>query len=123
MSDMKPKNTKIILGGKEYGLRFTLNAIDDVQEHLDMPISQLPTILNDEMKRIKGLRYLLTVLINEAIDCEIDEGGENRPHVEERFVGRQINADNVNSLVSAVYASFSGATPDSGEDDPNPPSA
>jgi hypothetical protein len=38
MSDLKPKGTKIQLGNQQYGMRFTLNAIDDIQEHFDVPI-------------------------------------------------------------------------------------
>ena len=115
MSDLKPKPVTIELGGKEYGLLFTLNAIDDIQDRLDIPISGIGDLLSDERMAFKGLRILLTILINEAID-DAETGG---PHVEERWVGRKITMDKIDELKDAIYASFADALPE-GEDE-NPP--
>ena len=38
------------------------------------------------------MRYLLTLLINEDIDCVNDETGGNRPLLDERYVGRHIDS-------------------------------
>ena len=118
MSDLKPKGKKITLGGKEYGLRFTLNAIDDIQDHFDIPIEDLGKLFKDSKTRIRNLRYLLTVLINEDIDCVNDENDEKISHVEERFVGRQIDANNMQSMMTAIMNSFTAGTPES-EESPN----
>lgn len=127
MSDLKPKGRKIKLGGHEYGLRFTLNAIDDIQDHFDIPIQQLTELLKDEKSRVKNLRYLLTVLINEDIDCVNDElisseSKERLLHLDERYVGRQINVGNVQEIMGQVIRSFSDGAPESEgeeEEDPN----
>ncbi len=119
MSDLKPKGKKINLGGKEYGLKFTLNAIDDIQDHFDIAIEDLGKLFSDSKTRIKNLRYLLTLLINEDIDCVKDETGEGIAHVDERFVGRHIDAQNMQSMVTAIMKSFTAGTPESDEESPN----
>lgn len=115
MSDLKPMGTKIKLGDKEYTLLFDINAIDDIQDHLDMPISQLNEVLKDERKVYKVLKYLMTVLINEGIDDE-EKGGE---HVTERFVGRKITPGNMAQLRVSVLASFTNDTPEVTDENPN----
>lgn len=111
MSDLRPKATTIRLGGKEYGLLFTLNAIDEIQDRFNMPISQLDKLLSDERTVYKTLRYLLTVLINEAID----DAGAGDPHVDEKYVGRKITAADINALQSGIYTSFTAGMPESEE--------
>ena len=124
MSDLRPRGVKIRLGSKEYGMRFTLNAIDEIQEHFDIPISQLAELFKDGKTQIKNLRYLLTVLINEDIDCVNDETGEKQPHVEESYVGRHLDLSNMTELMSAIFKAFNKGAPepeagDEGDDDPN----
>lgn len=108
MSDLRPKPRKIELGGKEFGLLFSINAIDDIQDHFDIPIASLIDLLRDERKIFKNLRYLLTVLINEAIDDE--ENGQ--PHVEERWVGRKITPENIHGLSESILQAFSEGSPE-----------
>lgn len=119
MSDLKPKGVTIKLGNEEYGMRFTLNAIDDIQDHFDIAVSEISKLFEDEKKQIKNVIYLLKVLINEDIDCKNDETGENRPHVDERFVGRHIDVSNLKSTIAAIYGSFTAGAPECEDDDPN----
>jgi len=119
MSDMKPKGTKIEIGGREFGLRFTLNAIDDIQDHFDTPISELGLLLDNEKTRIKTLRYLLTVLINEDIDCIADETSEKQTHVNERWIGRNIDLHNAGKIVTAIAGALSGSMPETEDEIPN----
>jgi hypothetical protein len=120
MSALKPKGEKIKLGNNEYGLRFTLNAIDDIQDRFNIGILELDKLFADERNRIKNLRYLLTVLINEDIDCENDETGEKRPHVDERYVGRQIHAGNMVATMQSVYRAFIAHSTDPDIESPDP---
>lgn len=124
MSDLKPTGMKITLNKKEYGLRFTLNAIDDIQDHFDIPIQDLDQLLNDEKNAIKNIKYLLMLLINEDIDCRNDdlaEKGEKRnlEHLDERYIGRYINAANMNEMSTIIYQSFTDGMPEAEDDDPN----
>lgn len=116
MSDLRPKPAMINLSGKEYGLLFTINAIDDIQDKFDAPISDIGELMQDYKKTYKVLRYLLTVLINEAIDDA--ENGE--PHVTEKYIGRKLTPDNIPALQTAIFAAFSAGSPET--DDPNAPS-
>lgn len=119
MSDLKPKGTKIKLGKNEYGMRFTINAIDDIQEHCDIAIEDLTKLFKDSKTRFKNLKYLLALLINEDIDCVKDETGEEIPHVDERFVGRHIDSNNMKGIMETILAAFTSGTPEGDEDSPN----
>ena len=123
MSDLRPTGTKITLGGKEYGMRFTLNAIDDIQEHFGIDISDIGELFSDSRNRIKSLRYLLTLLINEDIDCVADETGEAPKHLDERYVGRYIDATNMQNLMGSIMQSFSDGTPRRDEEAGDVPNA
>ena len=119
MSDMKPKGTKIEIGGREFGLRFTLNAIDDIQDHFDTPISELGALLDNEKTRIKTIRYLLTVLINEDIDCIEDETSEKQQHITERWLGRKVDMQNAGGIISKIVKALSGSMPETEDEIPN----
>lgn len=123
MSDMQPKGIKIQINGEEYGMRFTLNAIDDIQEHFDIPIDELAGLFADPRRRIANIRYLLALLINEEIDCENDNGAK-RARVDERFIGRHITTGNMQNMIASIYAAFNNGSPVANEDDvPNGESA
>ena len=123
MRALKPAGEKITLGGNEYGLRFTLNAIDDIQEHFNIGISEMGKLFDDERGRVKNLRYLLTVLINENIDCENDENGEQRPRIDERYVGRQIHTGNMFDVMGSVYKAFKTHSTDADSEGGETPNA
>lgn len=117
MSDLRPKPAKIILGDKEYGLLFTLNAIDEIQDRFDIPISELSTLMQDERQVFKVLKALIAILINEAID----DSESGQPHVDEKYVGRKITVADIGTLKDKIFSAFTAGTPES--DDPNPQSA
>jgi len=114
MSNLKPKPTKIQLGDKEYGLLFTLNTLDDIQEHFNIGVEDLKDILDDPKKRFANIRWLITALINEAIDAESGE------HLSERTVGRYITLANMNEFMSLAFKSLKEGSPI--VEDPNLPS-
>ncbi len=115
MSDLKPKPITIELGGKEYGLLFSINVIDEIQDKFDIPISGLPELLKDERQVFKILRFLFTIMINEAIDDS--ESGE--PHVDEKFVGRKITVFDIPQLKDKVFGAFANGMPKDEDIDPN----
>jgi hypothetical protein len=119
MSDLKPTGVKIKLGNKEYRLRFTINVIDDCQDHFKVPISEIDSKLKDPQDGIKNIKYLLTQMINEDIDCIADETGEKLPHVDERYVGRYIEIGNVNGLIEKIYSTAKESSPEAEDEDPN----
>jgi hypothetical protein len=114
MSDLRPKPPEIEIGGKKYGILFNLNAIDEIQDRFDIPISKLADLMQDERKVFKVLKSLLAILINEAIDDS--ESGE--PHVDEKFVGRKITVADIPTLKDKVFSAFAEGMPKSDDDDP-----
>lgn len=116
MSDLQPKPTKITLGGKEYGLLFTINVIDAVQDKFDIAISQLADLMRDDRKTFKVLRFLLAEMINEAID----DAGNGEKHVDERAVGRKITPANMGDLSEAVLTAFTSSAPANNDEDISP---
>ena len=116
MSDLQPKPTTITLGGKEYGLLFTINVIDAVQDKFDIAISQLADLMRDDRKTFKVLRFLLAEMINEAID----DAGNGEKHIDERAVGRKITPANMGNLSEAVLTAFTGSAPANDDEDVSP---
>lgn len=117
MSDLRPKGTKIKLGKNEYGMRFTINAIDDIQDNFNISIEELTKLFQDNKTRFKNLKYLLALLINEDIDCLKDETGEEMAHVDERFVGRHIDSNNMQEIMETILRAFTNGTPEVDEDE------
>ena len=117
MSDLRPKSIKIKLGGVEYGLRFSLNAIDEIQDHFDKSILDLGDIMKDERKHFKNTAYILSVLINEEIDFQNETLSEKLPHIDEVFIGRRITLSNYRTATGKVFESF-GASASEDESDP-----
>ena len=118
MSDLKPANTKITLGNKEYSMRFTLNTIDDIQDKFNISIKDLPKLLNQNDRKIyKNITEILAILINEGIDCDNDENGKNENHINARYVGRYMDVTNNAANINAIYAAFGSGIPESDEDE------
>lgn len=123
MSDLKPTGDRIRLGKNDYKLLFSLNVVDDVQDKFDTPISELPKLMQDPKKQIKNVLQLLAMLVNEGIDFDNDMDGGKRPHIDARFVGRYIDANNVGELKSKILNSMVSGIPKQEDDaDPNPES-
>ena len=118
MSDLRPTHPEIEIGGKKYGVLFNLNAIDEIQDRFDIPISRLAELMQDERKVFKVLKTLLAILVNEAIDDS--ENGE--AHVDEKFIGRKITVADIPTLKDKVFSAFTMGMPESDDDDPNAPS-
>jgi len=115
MSDLRPNSTKITLGGTEYGLNFSIKAIDEIQDHYDMPILNIGKIMSDERKQFKNTAHILSILINEDIDCLNEDGGK-RHHVDENFTGRHIIPKTYRAAVEKIYEAFNASAPDGERD-------
>lgn len=97
-----------------YGLLFNLNAIDEIQDALDLPLSQFYAAMTDERKVFKVLKTMLAVMINEAID----DGGDGE-HVTPQFIGRKIKVSDIKSMKEKAYKAFTDGMPNAEGDDPN----
>ena len=103
---MKSGAYPITLNGEEYGLLFSLNALDEMQERFG-GYDKLHEVFNQDNKDwVKDTRWLFTLLINEARLAE----NENAETLSEQKVGRLINAGNLREIQKAIFASFAAGT-------------
>ena len=102
MGALKSGAFPVELNGKEYGLLFSLNALDEVQEKFGGYL-------------FKDTRWLLTLLINEALLAE----DENAQLLEEKRVGRLIHAGNLQEVQNAIFKSFYRGTAGDNSDTEN----
>lgn len=100
------------MNGKEYGLLFSLNALDAIQEKFGS-YDKLDEILSKDNKDVfKNVRWLFTLLINEAQLAE----DEDATQLTEEKVGRLITAKNMGEIQNAIYAAFAKGT--TGDNEP-----
>lgn len=99
MSAIKDGRFPVELGGKEYHLLFSLNALDEMQDRfggydkLDKAFDQS----NPNM--IKDLRWLLTLVINEGLE-------EGEQELTEKQVGKLIHIGNLPLIKDAIFNAF-----------------
>lgn len=106
MSALKSGAYPVTLNGKEYGLLFSLNALDEVQGKFG-GYDKLSEVFNDKNPNLfKDTRWLLTLLINEGLLAE----DENAQMLDEKRVGRLIHAGNLQEVQSAIFKSFAQGT-------------
>ncbi|MBC3938520.1 hypothetical protein D4A47_06280 [Anaerotruncus massiliensis (ex Liu et al. 2021)] len=120
MNNVKSKSVEIELGAQLFKIEFDFNVLCEIQERY----GSLDT-LDERLQDVREIRWLLTVLLNEAIDKENDEGAEKK-HVDESWVGRTVNFKNIGELAAKIAEAFGASMPDAGveagdegEDDPN----
>ena len=106
MSALKSGAYPVTLNGKEYGLLFSLNALDEVQGKFG-GYDKLSEVFNDKNPNLfKDTRWLLNLLINEGLLAE----DENAQMLDEKKVGRLIHAGNLQEVQSAIFKSFAQGT-------------
>ena len=120
MSDLNPKPVEIEYKGKVYKCLFTLNCIDEVQEHFDASLTDVINFdasLTDVIKMIadgkqtaRNVRFLVTLLLNESQDAP--ESG-----FDEMDVGAAIDIRNFNYYCMRVLEALGVSLPDDDGDD------
>lgn len=106
MSALKSGAYPVTLNGKEYGLLFSLNALDAIQDKFGS-FDKLDEVFNsDNESWIKDTKWLLALLINEAQLAE----DENAELLTEDRVGRMVHAGNLADIQNAIFAAFARGT-------------
>ena len=118
MSELNPKGNALTIGKRTYNLVFSVNIIDDIQDRFDKPISELPTLLQDERMRFKVTKYLVCALVNEAVDIHNDTSDEKWEKVDERYIGRNMTTQNIATYTTVIMKTFADSAPKV-DDDPN----
>lgn len=117
MSDLKPKGVPLILGEEERHLLFTLNVVDEIQDHYGRALEEVMDRLTDKKESSKTLRYLVMALLN---DEEERSGKEGRKAYTEKEVGWLITQDNVIDVTVAILKAYGLSLPEpDGYESPN----
>lgn len=121
MSDLRPVGVPIELGGVERHFLFTLNAIDTVQSHYDMPVLDALNKMFDAKEQTSALKFLTMTLINDEVEREKWKNPDSElKEVTEKEVGWMIHSDNIGEVTVAILAAYRVSIPESDEnDDPN----
>lgn len=121
MSDLRPIGIPIELGGVERHFLFTLNAIDAVQSHYNMPVLDAFNKMFDAKEQTSALKFLTMTLINDEVEREKWKNPDSElKEVTEKEVGWMIHADNIGEVTAAILAANRVSIPESDEnDDPN----
>lgn len=121
MSDLRPVGIPIELDGVERHFFFTLNAIDAVQSHYNMPVLDALNKMFDAKEQTSALKFLTMTLINDEVEREKWKNPDSElKEVAEKEVGWMIHADNIGDVTVAILAAYRVSFPESDEnDDPN----
>lgn len=118
MSDLRPVGTPITLNGVERHFLFTLNVIDSIQSHYDLPVLEVLGKLFDEKEKVKTLKFLVTVLLNDEVEGEKYKNGSNTvKEVTEREVGAMIHVENMDEVIKTILKAYGISEPDADEDE------
>jgi len=112
MSDLNPKGVPVVLDGEEQRLLFTLNVVDEVQDHYGCSLEEVIDRLTDKKESAKTLRYLMMVLLNDEEERSQKEG--QKPYTEKE-VGWIITQDNAIEVTIAVLKAYGLSLPEPDE--------
>ena len=98
MNDIKKRFIDFEFKGKTYPLTLSLNVIDEIQNRYGE--------FDINTEKVSEIKWLLTTLINEAVDIHNDESEDKWEYLSERYVGRYMDKDSIQN-VSRVIADLS----------------
>lgn len=108
---MKDYSIKFNVGDQEYSAIFNLNVMEAIQEEYGtmQKWADLTDAKGGEINA-KALTFGLTAMINEAIEIENDEKGQNRPTLTRKQVGRLISQAGLEKSAVALNSAVIEAT-------------
>ena len=115
MGNLNPQPVGIEYQGKVYRCVFTLNCIDEVQEHYDLSLSGIIDLFIDGKRAARNVRYLLTLLLNESEDCE--------KALDEAEVGAAIDVRTFGYYYGKVLEALGVSLPDAEDEGDDPEAA
>lgn len=117
---MIDKLTHITVGQKKYPIAFTLNVMESVQEKYGTMEEWGKALDPDSGEpQIKDIIWTFREFLNEGIDIENDENGENRPLLTHKQVGRLVSSFDMQELGKMIRNLTVQSTDTGEEKDPN----
>lgn len=100
---MKDINGKIEYKGKEYNLAFNLNVMEKIQDQYGTIDKWAELTSGKEQEvNIKALKFGFAEMINEALEIETDEKGEEFVPFTEKQVGRMLTEIGLDKMQEAL---------------------
>lgn len=101
---MKNKVNYIETGDKKYPVVFNINVMEEIQEAYGSISAWGELVENAEggEPKVKDLKVGLMFMINEGIDIENEEKGENNPMLTLKQVGRLISEVGFNKISATI---------------------
>ncbi len=107
ISTAKKETVPLTLGNRTYELSLTLNCMEAIQKDF----GSLGDVY-DALGKLDQVKHLIVILVNEAIDNHNDDSDEKWSYVDERYVGRKVSADDINSLAVVISKCFGVSLPE-----------
>ena len=97
MSDLNPRGVEVVIGGEERKLLFTINAIDEIQDRLNMPfldtIGRIAAVADGSLKKedLQAYKVILSILVSTKDKAITDrEIGDLIEYSEIRFIAWKV---------------------------------
>ena len=95
MGAIKDGNTYVNIDGKDYPVKFSLSALEEVDERFEGGYESMADVLS-KPGRFKHIKWLFTLLLNEGLD-------ESQEPFTEKQVGKMIHTGNINYIIEMIY--------------------
>lgn len=113
--ETKERRVPLTIGGKTYNVALTLNCIEQLQERY----GDLNNVF-ESSSEVGQLKWILSVLINDAVDSYNDDHDDKLDYISEAYIGRKIDIGNIGEYTNVLMRAFGVSLPtaeDSPEDD------
>lgn len=114
MSTLQPEGVPFELFGRTWHLKWTLAAIDKVQERFDEPIGETIVRLTDERQLPLAVANILSILITD----EIDRSGIDAAQPTVKDIMWAIDITSLGTATSALLKAYGISMPDDEEESP-----
>lgn len=104
--ETKERRTPLTIGGRTYDIALTLNCIEKFQEKY----GDIENVF-DASGEVRELKWILAVLINDAVDAYNDDHEDKLEHVTESYVGRKIDIGNISEYTDVLMQTFGVSLP------------
>lgn len=112
MSDLNPRGVKVVVGGEEHELLFTVNVIDEIQGTIGKPLFDVMGEVSravytlDDLDALHSFEAVLAILVNE-------DGG----HVTPKELAKKIMWNEVSGLARSMVEAFGISLPEPDDED------
>lgn len=126
MSDLQPKGVKmqlsgtpqkIMLGGGEREILFTLAAVDEIQAYYEKPVSEVIRDMGDEDKVVETAFRIIYILLNDQIARDRHFNGSDEQPITEQELKWLMTMDRLAYYVNVILTAYGISLPDEDEDE------